>query len=138
MSSGELEGIIVRNANFLTVLRAGSGDGQAGLYNSVDGKYICGIGGGVIPEYSRVLRPKYDCACTPGGFCRKAIHGIGLVRGWRNLLHELGDNGRLRITNEIVRVLGEESVRDIVDKLFNKVPMGDPSPAWNHSGLKSA
>lgn len=138
MSSGELEGIITRNANFLSVRRAGSGDGQAGLYCAVKGEFILGIGGGTLPEYSRALQPKYGCSCTPGGFCRSGAHGIGLVRGWRNILHELAERGRVRVTNEIVRVLGEEAVMDAVTKMFNKVPMADPNPAWNHSGLKTA
>ncbi len=135
MPSSELEGIIARNSNFLSVIRAGSGEGRAGLYCAVSGDYILGIGGGTLPEYSRMIQPKYDCDCTKDGFCRSGAHGIGLVRGWRNILHELGERGRVKISNEIVRVLGEESVMNIVDKMFNKVPMADPAPSWNHSQL---
>lgn len=135
MSSGEFEQILVRNGNFLSVRRAGSGDGIAGLYNSVTGQYLGGIGGGVLPEYSRHLMRKYDCACTPGGLCRTGSHGTGLVRGWRNILFEIACKGHVRITNEIVRVLGEEQATDAIAKLMQKAPMADPAPPMEYSSL---
>ena len=135
MASSELESILVRNGNFLAVRRAGTGDGFAGLYNAINGQYIGAIGGGTLPEYSRNLVPKYDCACTPGGKCRSGAHGIGLVRGWRNILFEVACRGHVRITNEIVRVLGTEQASDAVAKLIAKAPTVDPNPSWNHSSL---
>lgn len=135
MSSSEFEQILVRNGNFLSVRRAGGGDGIAGLYNAVDGKYLGGIGGGQLPEYSRMTDPKYDCACTPGGYCRTGMHGIMLVRGWRNILYELSCRGHIRITNEIVRVLGESQSVDAISKLMAKAPMNDPAPSWIYQSL---
>ena len=135
MPSGEFEQILSRNGNFLSVRRAGSGDGQAGLYNSLTGQYLGGIGGGTLPEYSHHLTPKYDCACTPGGHCRTGAHGIGLVRGWRNILYEIACKGHVRINNEIVRILGEEQATDAIAKLMGKAPMANPAPAWNHTSL---
>lgn len=135
MPSSELESIITRNANFLSVRRAGSGDGQAGLYHGITGEYIGGIGGGWLPEYSRNLQPKYDCACTPGGHCRSGAHGIYLVRGWRNILYELLTSGRVRVTKEISAVLGHEDAHNARDYGMMRAPMNDPSPAWNYSEL---
>src|SRR6266850_4260801 len=101
MPSSELEGIIARSGNFLSVRRAGSGGGQAGLYNTITGEYLGGIGGGWLPEYSRMTQPKYNCECTPGGACRSGMHGILLVRGWRNILFELVARGRLAASREV-------------------------------------
>src|SRR5437867_1095317 len=106
MPSSELEHIIARNASFLTVGRAGSGDGQAGLYNSITGEYIAGIGGGWLYEYSRMMNRKYGCECTPMGLCRTGMHGTLLSRGWRNILYDLVTRRYVRPTKEIKRVLG--------------------------------
>lgn len=135
MSSGEFEQILVRNGNFLAVRRAGGGDGYAALYNSLTGKFIGGVGGGMLPEYSRHAKLKYNCACTPGGFCRTGAHGTELVRGWRNLLFEIACRGHVRITNEIVRVLGEEQAIDVTARLMSKAPMHDPAPSWTYTSL---
>jgi len=132
MSSSELESIIARNGNFLSVRRAWSG---AGLYNSVTGDYLGGIGNGWLPEYSRNLHPKYDCECTPGGLCRTGMHGIKMMRGWRNILYELLSQGRIRTTREIKRVLGEHATYMAREYGMMTAPMNDPSPAWNHSSL---
>lgn len=135
MPSSELEAIIARNGNFLSVRRAGSGDGQAAVYNSITGDFISGVGGGWIPEYSRMTQPKYNCECTPGGACRTGLHGILLVRGWRNLLYELLSRGRLRRTRELRRVLGFYEADQARDYGMVAAPMNDPSPNWNHSGI---
>lgn len=121
MPSSELESIVTRNGNFLTVLRAGSGDGNAGLYNSVSGEYLGGIGGGALPEYSRHLNPD----------------GTGLVRGWRNILYELLARKRVRLSKEIKRILGEHEAFKAYEYGLGAAPMSDPNPAWNHSGLHS-
>lgn len=115
MSSGELEQVIRRNSDFLSIVRAGDGDGRAGLYNSVTGDYLGGVGGGRIPEYSRCTKLDYDCACTPGGLCRTGQHGTLLSRGWRNLLYDLLSRHYLRPTKEILRLLGDESVYKAYD-----------------------
>jgi hypothetical protein len=135
MSSGELELILARNGNFLSVRRAGSGDGQAGLYNGVTGEYLGGIGGGWLPEYSRNLSPKYDCECTPGGRCRSGAHGIYLVRGWRNIVYELLSKHRIRNTKEVRRLLGSIEAQQAEDYGLWTAPMHDPEASWNHSGL---
>jgi len=132
MPSGELENIVARNGNFLTVRRAWSG---AGLYNSVSGDYLGGIGNGWLPEYSRNLNLKYDCACTPGGLCRTGLHGINLMRGWRNILYELLARGRVRPSKEICRVLGTVEAHHARDYGLVTSPMNDPAPAWNHSSI---
>ena len=132
MPSGELELIIARNGNFLSVRRAESG---AGLYNGVTGEFIGGIGSGWLPEYSRNMVPKYNCDCTPGGHCRSGSHGIYLIRGWRNILYELLANGRVRASREICKVLGGREAREAKDYGMFAAPMNDPSPAWDHSSL---
>ena len=132
MPSSELESIISRNGNFLSVRRAESG---AGLYNGVSGQFIGGIGNGWLPEYSRNLVPKYDCECTPGGKCRSGSHGIYMVRGWRNILYELLANGRVHTSREICKILGSSEAHDARDYGMFAAPMNDPSPAWDHSGL---
>lgn len=126
MSSSELESIIVRNAQFCTVLRAGTGDGAAGLIDSMTGAHIAGIGGGRIPEYSRMNAPQYDCPCTPGGTCTTGYHGIGLVRGWRNILYDLVTGRWVRPTREIKRVLGDFDTRLALDYGLVAAPTNDP------------
>jgi len=135
MSSGEFEQILVRNANFLSVRRAGSGDGYAGLYNGVTGDFVLGITPGTMPEYSHMTKLTYNCECSPRALCKRAIHGSGLVRGWRNILFELAARGRVRVTNEIVRTLGEEDTVHAVSKLLTAGPGGNPAPAWEYSSL---
>src|SRR3972149_7048130 len=121
MPSSELERVIVRNANFLVVRRAGSGDGQAGLHDSVTGKFIAGIGGGWLPEYSFYAKPD----------------NTHLIRGWRNILYELLARPRVRPTREIRKLLGEQEAYDARDYGMVHAPMANPAPAWNHSGLRS-
>ena len=135
MPSSELESIITRNANFLSVRRAGSGDGQAGLYDAVSGKYIAGIGGGWLPEYSRHMKLKYNCECTPRGECRTGAHGTNLMRGWRNILHELIAKDRVRISKEIKRVMGEHEVYNARDYGMWQAPMANPAPDWIYRSL---
>jgi len=138
MSSSELELILARNGNFLSVRRAGSGDGFASLHNGITGDFILGINGGWLPEYSRMQQPKYDCECTPGGHCRSGQHGILLLRGWRNTLYELVTRNRVRVTREIRRILGDVDARNAADYGAVAAPMSDPSPSWNHTGLRGA
>lgn len=121
MASSELELIIARNGNFLTVVRAGSGDGQAGLYNGVTGEYLGGIGGGWLPEYSFHKNP----------------NKTGLIRGWRNLLYELLARGRVHASREIQKVLGRVEALDARDYGMVTAPMANPAPAWNYSSLRS-
>jgi len=135
MTSSEFEQILIRNSNFMTVRRAGSGDGFAGFHCALTGDFVLGIGGGWLPEYSRHKSPKYDCECTPGGLCRSGRHGTQLVRGWRNVLFDLVSRGRVRATDEIRRVLGSESTSDAIEKLFLKAPTVDPNPSMNHSSI---
>lgn len=135
MSSGEFEQLITRNANFLSVRRAGSGNGYAGLHCSLTGKLVLGIGGGTLPEHSFMKKPRYDCACTPNGLCRTGAHGTELVRGWRNVLFELVARGRVKASEQILNVLGTEDAQNAVEKLFERAPMHNPSPSWVYSGL---
>lgn len=121
MTSGELELIIARNANFLSVRRAGSGSGQAGLYNSVTGEYIAGIGGGWLPEYSRHLGPNKTY----------------LVRGWRNILYELLARGRISSSKEIKKTLGPTEAFQAREYGMVTAPMSDPAPPWVYSGIRS-
>ena len=111
MPSSELELLIARNSQFLAVRRAGAGDGIAGLYDSITGKYLQGVGGGRIPEWSnmRETAPR-------------------LVRGWRNLLYELLHKRRLRPTREIRSLLGDSTVRDVLDYGLRAQPMATPEP----------
>lgn len=138
MASSELELILARNGNFLSVRRAGSGDGFASLHNGITGEFILGINGGWLPEYSRMQSPKYDCDCTPGGYCRTGAHGIALMRGWRNILYELVARGRVHVTREVMKMLGGYEARDAKDYGMVAAPMSDPSPSWNHTGLRGA
>jgi hypothetical protein len=135
MSSGEFEQILIRNSNFMSVRRAGSGDGFAGFHCALTGQFVLGIGGGYLPEYTYHKKPKYDCECTPGGLCRSGRHGTEMARGWRNVLFDLVCRGRVKATDEIHRILGDESTRDAIEKLFLKAPTVDPNPSWNHSSL---
>ena len=109
--SGELEQIVVRNSQYLSVCRAGGGDGIAGFMDSITGKYIQGLGGGRIPEWSymREEAPR-------------------LVRGWRNILYELLHKRKLRPTREIKRILGDSTVRDVLDYGLVMQPMESPEP----------
>lgn len=110
--SGELEQIVVRNSQYLSVRRAGGGDGVAGLYDGVTGKYLQGLGGGRIPEWSymRDEAPR-------------------LVRGWRPILYELLHKRKLRPTKEIKRLLGDSLVRDVLDYGLGAQPMASPEPS---------
>lgn len=137
MPSGELESIISRNGEFITVRRAGSGDGYAGVYNSVTCEFLTGIGGGTLPEYSRMANPKWGCECTPKGFCETGNHGTNLIRGWRNSLYELLARGRLRPSKEIKRALGELETQQARDYGMWYVPGTETSPAWKYSGIHS-
>lgn len=119
MPSSELESIIARNGNFLSVRRAGSGDGQAGLYNGVTGEYLGGIGGGWLPEYSFYKGPNMTY----------------LIRGWRNILFELLARGRVSATREIVKTLGRSEALDARDYGMVAAPMADPAPAWEYSSI---
>lgn len=135
MSSGELECIITRNGNFLTVLRAGGGDGQAGVHDAVTGRFLCGIGGGQIPEYSRNAKLSYDCACSPGGQCRSGAHGTVLVRGWRNILHEMLARHILSPSLQLNRLLGREAVSMVYDYGLTKAPTFDPNQTNTYASL---
>jgi hypothetical protein len=110
--SGELEQIVVRNGQFLSVRRAGGGDGQAGFYNSITGEYLQGLGGGRIPEWSYMRH--------------EAPH---LVRGWRNILYELLHKRKLSPTREIKRLLGESLVRNVLDYGLSAQPQASPEPS---------
>jgi hypothetical protein len=111
MPSSELEALITRNSQFLTVRRSGSGDGVAGLCSSITGEHIRGLGGGRIPEYSymRDEAPR-------------------LVRGWRNILHELITMRFVWPSREIKRLLGTEAVNRALDYGTVNVPMATPEP----------
>ncbi len=141
MSSGEFELILTRNSNFMTVRRAGSGNGFAGFHCSVTGEFVIGIGGGQLAEYSRMLEPKWACACypqsAPKGFCKTGAHGTKLARGWRNVLFELVSRGRVKASKEIVMILGPSDANNAIDKLFGMAPMINPTPNWEYSGLVS-
>lgn len=126
MASSELESVIVRNSQFLAVRRTGSGDGVAGLIDAVTGKFIAGIGGGRLPEFSRMANPIYDCECTPGGTCTTGYHGTGLVRGWRNILYDLVSRRKVRDTKEVRRVLGDNDTHRALDYGSVAAPMNDP------------
>jgi hypothetical protein len=112
MSSGEVEQIVSRNAQYLSVRRAGAGDGIAGLIDSNTGQYLHGLGGGRIPEWSymREEAPR-------------------LVRGWRPMLYELLTARKIRPTKEIKSLLGEYTVRDVLDYGIARQPMGSPEPS---------
>lgn len=127
MSSSELEAIIVRNSQYCAVRRTGSGDGFAGLIDGMTGEHIFAIGGGRLPEYSRMMQPQYDCPCTPGGTCTTGYHGTNLVRGWRNILYDLVTLRRVRNTREVRRVLGDVSVYQALDYGLHAAPMNDPN-----------
>ena len=135
MSSSELENIIARNGNLLSVRRAGSGDGYAALYNAITGDFILGINGGQLPEYSRMQNPKWGCDCTPRGHCKTGMHGTNLLRGWRNILYELLARNRITSTREIRKVLGEQEARDAHDYGQVSAPMFDPNGKWEYSGV---
>lgn len=139
MSSGEFEQILIRNSNFMTVRRAGSGDGFAGFHCAVTGSFILGIGGGWLHEYSRMIEPKWACACypenAPKGYCKTGAHGTKLARGWRNVLYELVCRGRVKATTEIVNILGPTDSNNAIDKLFSHMPTFNPSPASEYQNI---
>lgn len=145
MTATDLEGIILRNAkNFLWVHRAGGGAAHStegstgGLYNSVSGQYICAVGGGWLPEYSRMMRLKWGCECSPSAECQTGAHGTQLKRGWRNILYELFCKGHVRESKEIRRTLGDEFIWRARNRGMSAAPMGDTEAPWKHSGLTSA
>jgi hypothetical protein len=109
--SGELEQIISRNGQYISVRRAGSGDGLAGVVHAITGEFILGLGGGRIPEWSnmRDVAPR-------------------LTRGWRNIMYELLHRRRIRPTREIRRLLGDRAVRDAMDYGMTAQPMATPEP----------
>jgi hypothetical protein len=98
MTSGMFEGILTRNLEFATVRRSGRGDGVASVCSTITGETLRGIGGGIIPEYSymREEAPR-------------------LVRGWRNICHELIVMGKLRETKEMRRLLGYRFIHEAKD-----------------------
>lgn len=109
--SGELEQIISRNGQFISVRRAGSGDGRAGVIDSITGSYVLGLGGGRLPEWS------YMRSEAPY-----------LVRGWRNICYELLHRRRLLHTREIERLVGSDIIRDVLDYGMRAQPMETPEP----------
>ncbi len=112
ISNSELELFICRNSQFLSVRRTGSASGgSVGLYSSITGKYLRGIGPGRIPEYSHMV------ATSPS-----------LVRGWRNIVYELVVMRKLSPTKEVKKWLGDISVRDALEYGLNKAPMFTPEP----------
>lgn len=135
MSSSELELIIARNADFLSVRRAGDGDGYAALYNSSTCEFIIAINGGYLPEFSRMRKLKWGCECTPRGTCKTGMHGTDLLRGWRNVLYELLARHRVRKSKEIVRVLGSVESQQAYDYGLVTAPMYNTSPDWEYSSL---
>jgi len=135
MTSSQLESVILRNSDFLAVVRAGEGEGRAGLYEAVSGEYIHPIQGGVLPEYSRHNKLEYDCSCTTGGLCRSSMHGTQLVLGWRNILFALLIKRKVRPTPEIRRMLGSHETLQAYDYGYICAPQTDPSPAWIYSGV---
>lgn len=138
MSSGELESIIARNGEFITVRRAGSGEnGYAGVYNSVTCEYILPIHNGMMPEYSRMQNAARNCECTPKGECRTGAHGTNLKKGWRNCLYELLSRGRVRTTAEIRRVLGDFEAYQARDYGMRTYPQTDPHGRFEYSGVRT-
>ena len=111
ISSGELEEAIARNTNFASVRRSGRDDGNAGLVCTVTGKYLGGIGGGRIPEWS---------------YMRDAAPR--LVRGWRNILYEFVHRRSVRPGREIRKLLGDSVIRDVLDYGMGGQPMFTPEP----------
>jgi hypothetical protein len=121
MTSGQFEQILTRNLEFATVRRSGRGDGVAGVYCSITGEYLRGIGGGIIPEYSymRDEAPR-------------------LVRGWRNICQELIVIGRLRETKETLRLLGTRffhETKDYGPRFAFASP--EPTKVWMDEGSAS-
>ncbi len=120
MPSSTLAELVERNSDFLTVRRFGRGDGGAGLHNSVSNRYVGGIGGGWLPEYSLMLN-----------------RAPALVRGWRNILHDLVRGHHVRPTKPVRRMFGDyETNCALWDGTFNNKPETNHAPAWNYSGLR--
>lgn len=114
MPSSELEAFLTRNTEFCAVVRAGTGDGRAGLCCTVTGKSLRGIGGGRIPEYS---------------YMRDTVPR--LVRGWRNICYELLAMRKLRITKETIRILGRRFVYEAYDYgMRGALESPEPSKIW--------
>lgn len=111
MSSGELELILARNTQFCTVRRAGTGDGVAGICDSIRGNCIRGIGGGRIPEYSYMRD-----------------HSPRLVRGWRNIMYELIVMRKISPSKEVRRLMGRQMVYDALEHGMQKSPRATPEP----------
>ena len=112
VSNSELELFICRNSQFLSVRRTGSASGgSVGLYNSITGEYLSGIGPGRIPEYSHIVNS------TPS-----------LVRGWRNIIYELLIVRKLSPTKEVRKWLGDISVREAQDYGRQRSPKFTPEP----------
>ena len=109
--SGELEQIISRNGQYISVRRAGSGDGRAGVIDSITGAYVLGLGGGTLPEWSYMRN-----------------EAPYLVRGWRNICYELLHRRRLRATREVERLVGSALIRDAIDYGMRAQPMETPEP----------
>jgi len=126
-SSGELETVISRNGNYLTILRSGGGDGTAGIHSAITGDYVYGLGGGQLPEYSRMRFPQQGgCLCTPSGECRSGAHGTWMIRGWRNILYDLVSRGIVRPSKEIRTWLGDTQTQQaLAHKEYSK-PGSDP------------
>jgi hypothetical protein len=135
MSSGELEVYLTRDQEFRTVIRAGRDEGQAGLYNGVTGSFLGGVGGGWIPEYSTHRQRAYDCACTKGGTCRSGAHGIYLIRGWRNIVHEFLASRKLRPTKAISRLMGDRAVRDALVARPESYPGVEPGQVDGYASV---
>lgn len=131
MPSSELEDLIVRNGNFLVVGSWGAlgqplEDGSSHVYSGITGESVCGLTSGWVPEFSRMRSLAYGCACNPTGTCRTGAHGTGLIRGWRNILHELLGRKRLHLTKEIRKVMGEEAALMAFDYGMSVHPSYDP------------
>lgn len=120
MPSSEFTSLIERNAEFLSVRRTGRGDGLCGLYHSVNGAYIMGIGGGILPEFT--------------------FYAPHCVRGWRNILYDLVSKRHVRGSREIRRVMGNETVSDALEYGHIKAPFApaDESSRYAHEFHKSS
>lgn len=138
MSSSEFTELVQRNSDFLTVNRFGRGDGGAGLHNSITGKYVAGIGGGWLREYSWHDKPAYGCACTPEGLCRSGYHGTGLHRGWRNILYDLVQRSKVRPTKAIKRLLGDYETMMALDHYHSvNAPMNNPFQKSHYQSINA-
>ena len=126
MASSEVESIIRRNSEFLAVVRAGDGDGRAGVYNAVTGQYYGGLQPGRVPEWSHYRDSRHH-----DGSERKEF-----VRGWRNLMYDLLAQGRLRPTKEIVMLLGREAVIMAKEYGLVRAPMTNPNEPSAYQSIR--